>query len=471
MADVLPSNSSGMASPLSGTTVSSKSGLAQTKFASDVTTTTLAAAAAPTKPNKPAATINPSIKPSNAPVSLRQKFVPIRPSFRPLLPKPSPSAGTGSNTLLKTGSDLLLTPTSVTLSVKPKPSTRALEKNRSTKASAKVAKAPKVPKAPKASKPKAATKKQSSPFNDSLNASNDTTLTDNSMTAMTFTTSPDMMTTANSTDLKSKKPRKASLKKKQQLQTIPATVSPASLITKRSKSTAGSARLAETLSPLHMELSAESSNFVLSQTAVASLPSPHLSPCSSPSSPLAILDSVTTATPPSIDSWASQTTDEILAASATEDFFWLSPKSLVSDTASIDSTSSKPSLSLSLHDSSPESELDDFYLGASAVLGDEFALDASDDSAAAAASFFLDSSATSSADEDGDADDEDAPRARRSGSTAAGSPVATTTTGVSDVMATSYVPEPFCDFEFSPEPVSLAEPSDLYGFLDLAINI
>lgn len=109
------------------------------------------------------------------------------------------------------------------------------------------------------------------------------------------------------------------------------------------------------------------------------------------------------------------------------------------------------------------------------MLGDEYAMDTSDDSAsaaaAAAASFFLDSSATSSADEDGDADDEDAPRVRRSGSTAPGTSVATSTTGVSDVMATSYVPEPFCDFEFSPEPVSLAEPSDLYGFLDLAINI
>lgn len=218
---------------------------------------------------------------------------------------------------------------------------------------------------------------------------------------------------------------------------IPVSVSPASLITKRTKSTAGSG-LVGNLSPLHIALSAESSNLISAD--ISSLPSPH----SSPSSPFETLESFTLdaventdnaeSTNPPLDDWASQTADEILAAS-TDDFFWLSPESLVSDTASITTVSSidtsmDQSLSLTFQGSTPETDLDDFYKGDVDLDNDP-------------ASYLMDQKQH----ELDTVPEEQEPQ--------------------SDVAFDS---EPFCSFEYSPEPVNL-DSIDPYGFLDLAITI
>lgn len=330
------------------------------------------------------------------------KYVPIRPSFRPLLPKPSPiaaaAAGSGNITLLSTlttGSDTTQTHVS-TAATKPKPKPKTAKK-----ASLK----PKAPKAKKASK--ATTKKSltnnETTINDPHNASNDST---------TFTT---------------EKNRNASKK----MASIPVSVSPASLITKRSKSAAGSG-LADTLSPLHFALSAESSNLLSS--GISSLPSPHSSPWSSPSSQLDMPDNldamdIESAFTPPADTWASQTADEILVAS-TEDFFWLSPESLDgSDSASsADTNSFDQPLTLAFRHSTPEElGLDDFY-------GSDIGLDVS-------VADYLDN--------------------------ASNQKQSTSTEQQTDL---AFQPEPFYAFEYSPEPDSL-ESNDPYGFLDLGINI
>ena len=164
------------------------------------------------------------------------------------------------------------------------------------------------------------------------------------------------------------------------------------------------------------------------------------------------------ATTPPLDTWATQTADEILAASATEDFFWLSPKSLVSD---LPSSLDHQSLSLStFQDSSPEPD-DDYYMTGS----EDFSLDA-----AAAVAAVINNSTTggdSATTTGGD---------YSSGANTAGGFFLNATAAAGTKSTHSYDPEPFCAFEFSPEPVSMLskgteEEEDPYGFLDLAINI
>lgn len=161
-------------------------------------------------------------------------------------------------------------------------------------------------------------------------------------------------------------------------------------------------------------------------------------------------------TSPALDPWAAATTaDEILAASTAEEFYWLSPKSLVSDAASITTMSSidtlnldHQSMSLAFHDSSPEPvDLEDFYLGERQNVNNDFKLNS----------------------------DEDATLFMGTQRVPAGSAMTSSITGVASVedsgTMSAYDPEPFCSFEYSPEPVNLSEALDPYGFLDLAINI
>lgn len=431
------SESSSLLAPTSQNTVESLAtkGSATVPATVPAKVSTKASAVSCSKTNTATPAVHPAPVPRQA-----TKYVPIRPSFRPLLPKPlaaiAPASSAapglvGQNSALKqtptlctagsgAGRSASITIHSININInnKTKAAGKALKKS-SASAKEKISKTP--AKAKKATK--AASKKSSS-----------TTISASATTAAIISNDPhnasyDSATTTktNKMTLTTKVKRTVASTKSQHPAIIPDSVSPASLVTKRSKYSAGSGLSEDILS--HLALSEDASDLLSS--AIKSLPSPHSSPCSSPSSPLELLDSldiVPTNTPP-LDDWASITADEILAAS-TEEFFWLSPESTAaSDSLSTDS--GMDSLNLSLAESSPEaslSDLDDFYKN-------ELNLD--DD-----ISNYLMAS---------EGKDIDMKMSEPQ-------------------IDLSFAPEPFCAFEFSPEPVSM-ETSDPYGFLDLGINI
>lgn len=153
---------------------------------------------------------------------------------------------------------------------------------------------------------------------------------------------------------------------------LPTSISPASLIAKPAKSSAGSGQV-RSIAPASL-------------TKVASLPSPP----SSASSPqlsgvgsgledaepidlfVPLVSAASMSTPP-LDDWATQTADEILAASTADDFFWLSNNdssddSITTSAATGDKNgSTSTSLSLSFDsadvdmDSMAEIDFDDVY--------------------------------------------------------------------------------------------------------------
>ncbi|KAF5097296.1 hypothetical protein D0Z00_002437 [Geotrichum galactomycetum] len=128
--------------------------------------------------------------------------------------------------------------------------------------------------------------------------------------------------------------------------TLPTSISPESLITKPAKSSAGSG-LVRSISP---------ASLTKVPSVSASLPSP---PSSASSPQLSVagnsiddtesmdllnpLASATAICTPPLEDWATQTADEILAASAADEFFWLS-----NDDTAADRHGSTTSTSLSL---------------------------------------------------------------------------------------------------------------------------
>jgi hypothetical protein len=143
--------------------------------------------------------------------------------------------------------------------------------------------------------------------------------------------------------------------------------------------------------------------------------------------------------------WATDTANEILAASITEDFFWLSPKSFVSEPSSI---VINDSLSLDFQAGDDDDEEDYFSMGSSSV-----------------------TSTTTI----GDDDDHVKPRLNdydndlNNNKIILNAAAADSDSG----MLKNFSPEPFCSFELSPESVfdNDDDVNDPYGFLDLAINI
>lgn len=140
--------------------------------------------------------------------------------------------------------------------------------------------------------------------------------------------------------------------------------------------------------------------------------------------------------------WATETAEEILAASITEDFFWLSPRSFVSEPSSL---VVNDSLSLDFQQENDDED----YLSSSVTSITTFGDD--DDNFDVKPSL-------------NDYDDD----------------LNTNKIIINDAAATSesamiknFSPEPFCSFEFSPESVFDNDDNvnDPYGFLDLAINI
>ncbi|KAF5102476.1 hypothetical protein D0Z00_000403 [Geotrichum galactomycetum] len=189
---------------------------------------------------------------------------------------------------------------------------------------------------------------------------------------------------------------------------------------------------------------------MISSISPASLTELLSSPEPEPSS--AVIDTKVTGDPNSgaADStWASDTANEILAASITEDFFWLSPKSFVSEPSSI---VINDSLSLDFQAGDDDDDEDYFSMGSSSV--------------------------TSTTTTIGDDDyvkprlndyDNDFNNNKIILNAAAAAAAADSDSG----MLKNFSPEPFCSFELSPESVfdNDDDVNDPYGFLDLAINI
>ena len=138
--------------------------------------------------------------------------------------------------------------------------------------------------------------------------------------------------------------------------------------------------------------------------------------------------------------WATDTANEILAASITEDFFWLSPKSFVSEPSSI-------------------------------MINDPLSLDfqAGDDDD----DYFSASSVTSTTTV-GDDDDHVKPHLNdydndlNNNKIILNAAAADSDSG----MLKNFSPEPFCSFELSPESVfdNYVDINDPYGFFELGIN-
>ncbi|KAF5097214.1 hypothetical protein D0Z03_001461 [Geotrichum reessii] len=143
---------------------------------------------------------------------------------------------------------------------------------------------------------------------------------------------------------------------------LPTSISPASLIAKPAKSSAGSGQV-RSIAPASL-------------TKVASLPSPPSS-ASSPqlsgvgsgledAEPIDLfvpLVSVASMSTPPLDDWATQTADEILAASTADDFFWLSNNdssddSITTSAAATGDKNGTTSTSLSLSFDSADVDMD-----------------------------------------------------------------------------------------------------------------
>ncbi|KAF5098306.1 hypothetical protein D0Z03_001246 [Geotrichum reessii] len=142
--------------------------------------------------------------------------------------------------------------------------------------------------------------------------------------------------------------------------------------------------------------------------------------------------------------WATETAEEILAASITEDFFWLSPRSFVSEPSSL---VVNDSLSLDFQ----QEDDDEDYLSSSVTSITTFGED--DDNVDVKTRF-------------NDYDDDFNTNKIIINDAAA-------VTNSESAMIKNFSPEPFCSFEFSPESVFDNDDNvnDPYGFLDLAINI
>lgn len=371
---------------------------------------------------------------------IRPKYVPIRP-FRPLLPKPTPQATASPLTSFSQGANII--------------NANSLAKSTSGK--------------PKKSK----SSKLTSTINDSKKL-NDHDAPNEKKASLTANEKKTYKKRKNSTVANTTKKvckstkQSAASSSASTVNPIPVSVSPSSLITKRSKSSAGSAGLitTESLSPIHISLSNSASNLIMQQSSL--LPSPQQSPSSSPSSSLDLLDitaatdsmkflddsssgatsasdlvtaSVNALSTPPLEDWASQTADEILAASSAEDFFWLTTPEEKSLTLNFDDVRSSVSSSSSSLDSmsSSISSLTSATTISSNLSDDLFGSEYSGESA----SNMKDQATTTNE-------------------------LMINKQPLKDDDSSSF--EPFCSFDYSPEPAP-ADFIDPYGFLDLAISI
>lgn len=369
-----------------------------------------------------------------------RKYVPIRPSFRPLLPKPCTTAASSSSQAALPQVSIGLRK-STTLALDTAGPKQLLGKKASSLTSTKASKA-KVAKSTKTRKGSASTaasaKKQTQKSN-ALRANTTTTKTikndnDTKNNEPLMTNTQDKTTNTTSDEALTQQQQQP----QQPFAVMPFSVSPASLVT---SATLGPADLASpasgslfTTADMDNHMATGEDEDDLLAKAIRGLPRSASPAVSDPTSPLDLLDSLDIAAvaavdggmragasspAPDLDSWAAtQTADAILSASASDEFFWLSP-------TTTDTTTSEAA-GFSSGGVSPAS-LDSFGLGSGSALS---------------------SPGTSLADFDDLYEDADMAYGLKPGATA----------------STGFEGDEFCDFGY-------AGARDVDGFLDLGIEI